>query len=75
MEKNKGALVPLEPPQEDPPTPIEQEYQQSRTYFKESLAQAAKTNLALITVLGIFVVRGLRYAWAALRRYLPWARD
>jgi hypothetical protein len=75
MDEKKDALVPLERPEnpEDAPvdTPIEVEYRQARTYFKESAAQAVRTNAALLTVLGLFVIRGLRYAWEALRRYLP----
>ena len=34
-------------------------------------------NLAksLLTVLGLFVLRGVRYGWEALSRYFPWRRE
>ena len=75
MEEKKDSLVPVPEPEEQPRTPIEEDYQQAKTYFKESMVQAAKTNAALVTVLAMFVVRGARYAWEALRRYLPGQRD
>jgi hypothetical protein len=75
MDEKKDALVPLERPEEtaDTPTdtPVEVEYRHAKAYFKESAAQAVRTNAALLTVLGLFVIRSLRYAWEALRRYLP----
>ncbi|NCD26675.1 MAG: hypothetical protein EOL86_13945 [Deltaproteobacteria bacterium] len=74
MEKKDKALVPVPKTEEPPCTPIEEDYQQAKTYFKESMVQAARTNVALITVLGVFVLRGARYAWEALRRYLPGQR-
>lgn len=66
----KDALVPVEQPEEAPESAIEQEYQQAKAYFKESTVHAAKTNVALLTVLGLFVVRGVRYAWEAVSRYI-----
>lgn len=83
MDEKKDALVPLARPDNpeitpadtsvDTPadTPVEVEYRHAKTYFKESAAQAVRTNAALLTVLGLFVIRGLRYAWEALRRFLP----
>ncbi|GEM_PF-1375451 len=79
MDAKKDALVPLARPEEpeitpaDTPadTPVEAEYRHAKMYFKESAAQAVRTNAALLTVLGLFVIRGLRYAWEALRRFLP----
>lgn len=66
----KDALVPVDRSEEAPESVVEQEYQQAKEYFKESTVQAAKTNVALLTVLGIFVVRGVRYAWEAVSRYV-----
>lgn len=79
MEEKKGALVPVEKTDghdADPSavTPVEEEYRQAKSYFRESAVQAARTNAALLTVLGLFVVRGLRYAWEAVSRYFPWNR-
>lgn len=79
MEEKKGALVPVERGDEhdtEPPvvTPVEEEYRQAKSYFQESALQAARTNAALLTVLGLFVIRGARYAWEAVSRYFPWNR-
>jgi len=74
MEEKKDALVPVEEKGEPVITPVEEEYQQAKSYFKESAVQAVRTNAALLTVLGLFVLRGVRYAWEALSRYLPWNR-
>ncbi|MBE1426997.1 MAG: hypothetical protein RBR38_01140 [Desulfomicrobium apsheronum] len=74
MEEKKGALVPVEKREEPPITPVEQEYEHAKSYFKESTLQAAKVNAALLTVLGVFVVRGIRYAWEALSCRFPWRR-
>lgn len=59
-------LVPIDEQQSPPSSQVDENYHQAKTYFKESMTQAAKTNAALITVLGLFVVRGCRYAWEAL---------
>lgn len=60
-------LVPIKEDQPSPPpSQVDEDYAQAKAYFKESMTQAAKTNVALVTVLGLFVVRGLRYAWEAL---------
>ena len=75
MEEKKDALVPAERADEPVITPVEEEYQQAKTYFKESTVQAAKVNAALLTVLGLFVLRGVRYGWEALSRYFPWRRE
>lgn len=75
MDEKKDALVPVEGTEEPEVTPIETEYRQARAYFKESAVQAAKTNAALVTVLGLFVIRGLRYAWEALSIHFPWRRE
>jgi hypothetical protein len=75
MEEKKDALVPAPKAEDAPRTPIEEDYRQAKAYFKESMVQAVKTNAALVTVLGMFVVRGVRYAWEAVRRYLPGQRD
>lgn len=72
MDEKKGALVPVEKGPEPSPTPVEQEYEQAKAYFKESTVQAVKVNAALLTVLGLFVLRGLRYAWEALSCHFPW---
>lgn len=74
MEENKGALVPVDRKDEESPTPGEREYEQAKTYFRESSVQAAKVNAALLTVLGLFAVRGIRYAWEALSSRFPWRR-
>jgi hypothetical protein len=74
MDEKKGALVPVEKTDEPELTPVEEEYRQARSYFRESAVQAARTNAALLTVLGLFVLRGLRYAWEALSRHFPWNR-
>ncbi len=74
MEEKKGALVPVDRERNSAPTPVEQEYEHAKVYFKESSVQAAKVNAALITVLGLFVVRGIRYAWEALSCRFPWRR-
>lgn len=74
MEENKGALVPVEKTDEPSPTPVEQEYEHAKAYFKESSVQAVKVNAALLTVLGLFVLRGIRYAWEALRCHFPWRK-
>ena len=71
MEEKKGALVPVEKREDPVITPVEEEYIQAKTYFKESAVQAARTNAALLTVLGLFVLRGLRYAWEALCVHFP----
>ncbi len=71
MEEKKGALVPVEKGEEPVITPVEEEYIHAKTYFKESAVQAARTNAALLTVLGLFVLRGLRYAWEALCVHFP----
>lgn len=71
MEEKQNALVPVPRTEEVAPSPVEEEYQHAKTYFKESMIQAAKTNVALLTVLGLFVVRGVRYGWEALRSRLP----
>lgn len=75
MEEKKDALIPVPETEKPLHTPIEEDYQQAKAYFKESMVQAVKTNAALVTVLGMFVVRGVRYAWETLRRYLPGQRD
>lgn len=65
MENNKKALVPVD--RDAPrPSPVEEDYRQAKTYFKESVVQAAKTNAAFVTVLVLFVIRGVRYAWEGL---------
>ncbi len=78
MDEKKGALVPVEKDESDSAepvvTPVEEEYRQAKSYFQESAVQAARTNVALLTVLGLFVVRGVRYAWEAVSRYFPWNR-
>ena len=74
IEEKKGALVPVEKKEEPPVTPVEQEYEHAKSYFKESSVQAAKVNVALLTVLGLFAVRGIRYAWEALSCHFPWRR-
>jgi len=74
MEEKKDALVPVEKGEEPLITPVEEEYRHAKSYFQESAVQAARTNAALLTVLGLFVVRGVRYAWEALSRYFPWRR-
>lgn len=79
IDEKKGALVPVDKADEhdaEPSvvTPVEAEYRQARSYFQESALQAARTNAALLTVLGLFVVRGVRYAWEAVSRYFPWNR-
>ena len=74
MEEKRGALVPVEKTDEPVVTPMEEEYRQAKSYFQESAAQAARTNAALLTVLGLFVVRGVRYAWEAVSRFFPWKR-
>lgn len=70
MTAKKDALVPVEPEEKPADSVVEQDYQQAKAYFKDSTVQALKTNAALLTVLGIFVVRGVRYAWEAARRYI-----
>ena len=75
MEEKKDSLVAVPKTEEPPHTPIEEDYLQAKAYFKESMLQAVKTNAALVTVLGMFVVRGVRYAWEAVRRYFPGQRD
>lgn len=70
MEK-QDKLVPVDKTEDPLISQVEEDYRQARTYFKESMVQAAKTNVALITVLGLFVVRGARYLWEAVRRYFP----
>lgn len=74
MEEKKGALVPVEKTDEPVVTPVEEEYRHAKSYFRESAVQAARTNAALLTVLGLFVVRGVRYAWEAVSRFFPWKR-
>ena len=74
MEEKKGALVPVEKLEEPVVTPVEEEYRQAKSYFRESAVQAARTTAALLTVLGLFVVRGVRYAWEAVSRFFPWKR-
>lgn len=74
MEEKKGALVPVEKTDEPSSTPVEQEYEHAKAYFKESSVQAAKVNAALVTVLGLFVWRGIRYAWEAFSCHFPWRR-
>jgi len=74
MDEKNGALVPVEKTDEPSPTPVEQEYEHAKAYFKESSVQAVKVNAALLTVLGLFAVRGIRYAWEALSRHFPWRR-
>lgn len=77
MTDNKDALVPVqkpELPEEELITPVEEEYQYAKSYFKESAVQAARTNAALVTVLGLFMVRGVRLGWEAVARYFPWRR-
>jgi hypothetical protein len=74
MEEKKGALVPVEPKQEPAFTPVEEEYEHAKAYFKESSLQAAKVNAALVTVLGLFVWRAVRYAWEAVSCRFPWRR-
>lgn len=72
--KKEDSLVPVEKSEEVPLTQTEEEYRKAHQYFRESLVQAAKTNAALLTVLGLFVVRGLRYVWEAISRHFPWRR-
>lgn len=72
--KKEDSLVPVEKSEEVPLTQTEEEYRQAHQYFRESFVQAAKTNAALLTVLGLFVVRGLRYVWEAISRHFPWRR-
>lgn len=79
MDEKKGALVPVEKAEDSDAaapevTPVEEEYRQAKSYFQESAVQAVRTNAALLTVLGLFVVRGVRYAWEAVSRYFPWNR-
>ena len=74
MEEKKGALVPVEKKEEPSVTPVEQEYEHAKSYFKESSVQAARVNAALLTVLGLFVLRGVRYGWEALSCHFPWRR-
>lgn len=71
MEEKKDALVPTDQPQDPLVSQVERDYQQAREYFKDSMVQAAKTNAALLTVLGLFMVRGARYAWEGLRGLFP----
>ncbi|NLV97166.1 MAG: hypothetical protein GX043_07500 [Desulfovibrionales bacterium] len=60
-------LVPMDENQVPPPqSQVDENYHQAKAYFQDSMVQAAKTNAALITVLGLFVVRGCRYAWEGL---------
>jgi hypothetical protein len=73
MEK-KDQLVPVDKTEEPLITPIEEDYRQAKQYFKESMVQTVKTNAALITVFGLFLVRGTRYVWEALRGILPRGR-
>jgi len=75
MEEKKDALVPVGKQEEPVVTPVEEDYQQAKAYFKESSMQALKTNAALLTVLGLFVLRGARLAWEAISRYFPWRRE
>lgn len=70
MEK-KDQLVPVDKAKEPLITPIEEDYQQAKQYFKESMVQTVRTNAALITVFGLFLVRGARYVWEAIRACLP----
>lgn len=73
--KKEDSLVPVkENDQKDQTTRVEEDYQRAKRYFWESFSQALKTNAALLTVLGLFVARGLRYAWEAVSRYFPWRR-
>jgi hypothetical protein len=74
MEEKKDALVPVEKTDEPSATPLEREYEHAKAYFKESTVQAVKVNAAFVTVLGLFVVRGIRYAWEALSCHFPWRR-
>ena len=70
MDRKKDALVPVEKTEEEQEvvTPVEEEYRQARSYFRESGAQALRTNAALLTVIGLFVVRAVRLAWEAVSR-------
>lgn len=74
--KKEDSLVPVKEndPKEHSATRVEEDYQRAKRYFWESFSQALKTNAALLTVLGLFVARGLRYAWEAVSRYFPWRR-
>lgn len=62
----KDKLVPVDEDQTPPFSQTDENYYQAKEYFKDSMVQAAKTNAALITVLGLFVVRGVRYAWEGI---------
>jgi hypothetical protein len=70
MDRKKDALVPVEKTEEEQEvvTPVEEEYRHARSYFRESGAQALRTNAALLTVIGLFVVRAVRLAWEAVSR-------
>lgn len=73
--KKEDSLVPVK--ENDPKeqaTRVEEDYQRAKRYFWESFFQALKTNAALLTVLGLFAARGLRYVWEAISRYFPWRR-
>lgn len=72
--KKEDSLVPVEKSEEPPLTQTEEEYRKAHQYFRESFTQALKTNAALLTVFGLFVVRSLRYAWEAVSRHFPWRR-
>jgi hypothetical protein len=77
MDRKKDALVPVEKTEEEQEvvTPVEEEYRQARSYFRESAVQAVRTNAALLTVVGLFVVRGVRLAWEAVRsRIMQWGK-
>lgn len=49
--------------------PVDENYAEARDYFQQSLAQMLRTNAALLTVLGIFVVRGVRWLWEWVKWY------
>jgi predicted Zn-dependent peptidase len=76
--KKEDALVPVEKSEASsegaPLTQTEEEYRRAQQYFRQSFVQAVKTNAALLTVLGLFVMRGLRYAWEAVSRHFPWRK-
>lgn len=67
-------LLPAEKGAETREARVEEKYRQAQKYFRESFFQALKTNAALLTVLVLFVAKGLRYAWESVRRYFPWRR-
>jgi len=76
MDKKQDALVPVkDAPEHEAATQVEEEYQQAKTYFKESVSQAARTNAALVTCLAMFVVRGAQYIWEGITRFMPGRKD